>query len=259
MSFGDRERFGGIVRLFGPEGMDRLAAAHACVVGIGGVGVWAVESLARTGIGHLTLIDLDDLCVTNVNRQLHALEETVGRSKIEVMEQRIRSISPACEVHLHHQFLTPSNARNLVVPGMDVVVDAIDAMDAKCSLLATCRAQEIPVVTCGGAGGKREAAKVRVKDLTMATNDRLLRRVRKVLRRDHGFSRDPNAPFGIPAVYCEEDARLLRVDGSVVTEAEEGVRISCDAGLGTASFVTGTVGLLAAGEAVRLLLGETFR
>ncbi|HWY78608.1 MAG TPA: tRNA threonylcarbamoyladenosine dehydratase, partial [Verrucomicrobiae bacterium] len=158
------ERFGGIARLYGPEGLARLRRAHVCVVGIGGVGSWAVEALARSGVGELTLIDLDDVCVSNVNRQLHALDGQIGRPKVEVMAARACAINPECIVHPIAAFFTQANAKELLTPRFDYVLDAIDSSSKKCLLIASCREMGIPVLTAGAAGGRRNPALVRVAD-----------------------------------------------------------------------------------------------
>lgn len=183
------ERFGGIARLVSAEGLQRLRAAHVCVVGIGGVGSWTVEALARSGVGALTLIDLDEVCVTNINRQLHALDGTIGRSKVEVMAERVRLINPDCRVTAVTEFFTEQSAQRLFAPDFTCVVDAIDALGNKCRLLALCRARALPVIACGAAGGRLDATQVRVADLANATRDRLLAEVRKRLRQQHGFPR----------------------------------------------------------------------
>ena len=252
------ERFGGVARLVGREGASRLRSARVAVIGIGGVGTWAVEALARSGVGSLTLVDLDEVCITNVNRQLHAFDGQIGRSKVAAMGERVRSIWAGCEVIQEPRFLTAANVREILARGFDAVIDAIDSVDSKCSLVAACREVGIPVVTCGGAGGKRDSTKVRVADVTEATNDRLLRRLRKKLRQDYGFSRDETIRFGIPSVYSVENAVYPWSDGRICSTVEPGAgaRINCDAGLGTAAFVTGAFGLAAAGEVVRLLTAQ---
>lgn len=251
-----RERFGGVARLVGRRGAERLRGSRVAVVGMGGVGTWAVEALARSGIGGLALIDLDEVCISNVNRQLHALDGQFGRSKVAAMGERIRTIWPGCELVLEERFLSPGNARELLGRGYDAVVDAIDSVEAKCCLLANCREMALRVVTCGGAGGKRDATKVRVADLTKATNDRLLRRVRKKLRQEYAFPRQVDENLAISAVFSEENAVYPWSDGRVCSSVEPGneSRINCDAGLGTAAFVTGAFGLAAAGEVVRQLV-----
>jgi len=249
------DRFGGVARLVGSAGAARLRGARVAVVGVGGVGTWAVEALARSGVGALTLIDLDDVCLTNVNRQLHALEGQIGRPKVAVMGERVRSIWPGCEVLAEERFLSAANAEELLGGGYDAVVDAIDSVDAKCCLLATCRDLGVPMVTCGGAGGKRDPTRIRAADLSEVTHDRLLKRVRKKLRQEHGFPRGERVPAKIPAIYSVENAVYPWSDGRVCAAVEpgSGSRIDCDTGLGTAAFVTGAFGLAAAAEVVRLL------
>src|SRR5690242_14903112 len=146
------ERFGGVARLYGASGLEKLRAAHVCVVGIGGVGTWAAEALARSGVGAITLVDLDEVCVTNINRQLHALTETIGRSKVEVMAERIRAINPECHVETEQKFFNAQTAKELLAPKYDFVLDAIDSVTNKVLLLARCRNRKLPVVACGGAG-----------------------------------------------------------------------------------------------------------
>ena len=180
-------RFGGIGRLFGAAAMERLHAAHVCVVGIGGVGSWVVEALARTGIGALTIVDADDVCVTNINRQLPALTDTVGRPKVSVMAERVRQISPSCRVEERAEFYTKANSDELLGQPFDFVVDCVDRMSIKAHLIHECHARGLRVLTCGSAGGRRDPSQVQASDLGMAGNDELLRQVRRHLRREHGW------------------------------------------------------------------------
>ncbi len=246
------DRFGGLGRLYGGDSLDRLRQAHVCVIGIGGVGSWTVEALARSGVGRLTLVDLDDICVTNINRQLHALDGQIGKFKVDAMAERVRLIHPDCEIQTRNEFFTPQSAESILGGDYNYVVDAIDAVAHKALLIAECRQRGLPIVTCGGAGGKRSAAAVQVDDLGFATNDRLLKMVRKRLRQEHGFSRDEKEPFGVRAVFSTENAVYPWADGQVCATPEPGseLRLNCDAGLGTATFVTGTFGFAAAGEVV---------
>lgn len=245
-------RFGGIGRLFGAAGLARLRATHVCVVGIGGVGSWAVEALARSGVGALTLVDLDDVCVSNVNRQLHALDPEVGRPKVEAMAQRVRGINAGCSIRAVPEFFTESNADALLSGPFDYVLDAIDSVSNKCRLIAMCRSKDLPLVTCGGAGGRRDATAVRVADLAVTTHDRLLQKVRERLRKEFGFPRGAE-PFGVDCVYSPEAPVFPRCDGSVAAEREAGsnLQLNCESGFGTATFVTGTFGFAAAGLIVR--------
>lgn len=251
------ERFSGIGRLYGAGALERLRAARFGVVGIGGVGSWTAEGLARSGVGALTLIDLDDVCVTNVNRQIHALDGQIGRPKVAAMAERIAAISPACAVTAVAEFFTPANAERLLAPGFDCLVDAIDNVDHKCALVAACRERGIPIVVVGGAGGKRDPAAIRTGDLARATHDRLLKRVRKQLRAAHGFpAEETKESFGIPVVFSTEEAVFPWTDGTVCESPEPGspLRLNCESGFGTASYVTGVFGLAAAAEAVKAVL-----
>jgi tRNA A37 threonylcarbamoyladenosine dehydratase len=246
-------RFGGIARLYGRSGLEKLRAAHVCVVGIGGVGTWAAEALARSGVGAITLVDLDEVCVTNINRQLHAFTETVGRSKVEAMAERIRAINPDCRVTAEQKFFNEQTEAELLAPKFDFVLDAIDNVPNKVLLLVRCREKNLPVIACGGAGGRRELTSVRVGDLSQASHDKLLAEVRRQLRQEHGFPAGQSA-MGIACVYSVERTVFPQADGSVCemrSEADDGARLNCNGGLGSATFVTGAFGFAAAGLVVR--------
>ena len=258
VSAGYAERFGGVARLFGTDALARLAAAHVGVVGVGGVGSWVVEGLARSGVGALTLIDLDDVCVTNVNRQLPALDGQIGRPKVTVLAERVRLINPACRVEVAQEYFTAGSAERLLAPRFDFVVDAIDRMSHKALLIAGCRDRGVPVLTIGAAGGRREATKIHAGDIGEAS-DELLRQVRKKLRRDHGFSAGPQkgiCRMGVRCVWSSERPVYPWADGTCAATPEPGstLALDCETGLGTAVFVTGTFGLMAAGEIVRALI-----
>jgi tRNA A37 threonylcarbamoyladenosine dehydratase len=261
------QRFGGLARLYGRSGMERLRAAHVCVVGVGGVGSWTVEALARSGIGALTLIDLDDICVTNVNRQLPALDGAIGRPKIDVLAERVKRIQPECRIECIPQFMTTSTVAELLAPKFDFVVDAIDKLSNKCHLIVGCHERGLPVLTIGGAGGKRDGTAVRVRDLAHTEQDELLRQVRRKLRREYAFtvgthSAPPSAqqPFGIPAVFSPEKPVFPWSDGSCSVEPEPGgsLTLDCASGFGTATHVTGAFGFAAAGEVIRRLVAALF-
>ncbi|MES2572910.1 MAG: tRNA threonylcarbamoyladenosine dehydratase [Verrucomicrobiota bacterium] len=246
-------RFGGLARLYGNAGLERLCAAHVCVIGVGGVGSWVVEGLARSGIGTITMIDLDDVCVTNVNRQLPALDGQIGRPKVDVLGDRMRLINPACELITHTEFFTASTASRFLSTRFDFVVDAIDKLTNKCLIIAGARDRGIPVLTVGGAGGRRDGSAVRVVDLADSTQDELLRQVRRKLRRDFGFPAGPQTPTGVACVYSPEKPLFPWSDGTACATREPGstLTLDCATGFGTAVFVTGAFGFAAAGEVVR--------
>ena len=250
-------RFGGLDRLYGRGSVDVLRAAHVCVVGIGGVGTWTAEALARSGVGRITLIDLDDVCLTNTNRQAHAITETIGRPKVDAMADRVRAINPECAVHAVPAFFTARTAEQLLSPEVpfDVVVDAIDRPKNKALLIVACKARAIAVVTVGGAGGKQDPAAVARGDLASSVRDGLLRQVRWHLRREHGFP--DKGPWGVAAVFSTERAVFPTASGEVCKvggKAKASLRIDCDTGYGSASFVTGTFGFAAASSVVELIL-----
>jgi tRNA threonylcarbamoyladenosine dehydratase len=252
------DRFGGVGRLLGRAGLERLRAAHVCVIGVGGVGSWTVEGLARSGVGALTLVDMDDVCVTNVNRQLPALDGQIGRAKVEALADRVRLINPECRVEAAAEFFTEASAAKLLAPEFDFVVDAIDNMTTKARLIAACRERGRRCLTVGAAGGRRDPTQVCVGDLGDAENDLLLRQVRKKLRRDFGFS--PGATrgrmhFGVRCVWSGERPVFPWADGTCRAQPEPGsnLQLDCESGFGTAVFVTGAFGLAAAGEVVRLI------
>ena len=246
-------RFGGIARLYGQAGLAKLRAAHVMVVGIGGVGTWAAEALARSGVGAITLVDLDEVCVTNINRQLHALTETVGRAKVAVMAERIRAINPDCRLTAEQKFFNEQTADELLAAKFDFIIDAIDNVPNKVLLLVRCRESHFPVVACGGAGGRRELTSVRLGDLSKASYDKLLSEVRRRLRKDHQFPAEHSA-MAVPCVYSVEKTFYPQPDGSVAgtrAKTEAGAKLNCDGGLGSATFVTGAFGFAAAGLVVQ--------
>jgi tRNA A37 threonylcarbamoyladenosine dehydratase len=247
-------RFGGIRRLYSQDGLERLRRAHVCVIGVGGVGSWAVEALARSGLGRLTLVDMDDVCVSNVNRQIHALDGEFKKGKVEVMAERVRAINPDCDAAPLREFLVQSNAGRILSRDLDFVFDAIDSPREKCLIIALCRERGLPVITAGGAGGRRDPTHVRVADLARSEGDRLLQSVRKTLRADYAFPRG-GRKFGVECVFSDEPPVYPQQDGTVCGTRETGsdLRLDCRSGLGTATFVTGTFGFVAAARIVERL------
>lgn len=248
-------RFGGIERLYAHNGLAQLKAAKITVVGIGGVGSWVAEALARSAVGTICLIDLDDICESNVNRQIHALTETVGAFKVEAMAERIAAINPACTVLAETRFFTEKTSEELLDPAPDVLVDCIDSMKAKCLMLATCRDRGIPAITVGAAGGRCDPTRIQSGDLGKSMHDPLLARVRKRLRQEYGFPRKPQAKFGISCVYSDEPMRYP--EHCDAQDPDTSLKLDCETGYGTASFVTGTFGFFAAALAVNHIVRST--
>jgi tRNA A37 threonylcarbamoyladenosine dehydratase len=237
------QRFGGVSRVYGQQALNHFQQLHIVVAGLGGVGSWAVEALARTGIGKLTLIDLDDVCITNINRQLPATDDTIGQLKTEVLAQRVKAINPNCEVKVIDDFLLPENFEEYLT-GADAVLDAIDSVNTKAALVAWCKRRKLRLVVCGGAGGQIDPGMIRVGDLAKAKQDPLLAKVRSQLRRDYGFSKNPKRKWGVDCVYSEEQLRYPVISGELegeVTLQKPGsgsMRMDCSSGFGAAMVVT---------------------
>ena len=247
--------FGGIARIYGREGLERLWESQVCVVGIGGVGSWAAEALARTAIGSITLVDLDEICRTNLNRQVHALEGTVGRAKVDVMRERIQMIHPDCRVDARQVFFTSNTAESVLATRYDYVIDAIDNAPNKCRLIAGCRERQIPIICAGAAGGRRDPNRIVTTDLSRSIHDSLLARVRKLLRKDYGFPGDPKRKFRVDCVFSPEPAVYPQADGTVCAtkDPETDLRLDCESGFGTVSFVTGAFGFALAARVVEAI------
>lgn len=254
-------RFGGIGRLYGQAALTRFCRSHVVVVGIGGVGTWVAEALARSGIGRITLIDLDDICVTNTNRQIHALTATIGDSKVAVMAQRIREINPECQVDEVEDFITLDNLGEYFVGAkdggdIDYVVDCIDAVKQKAALIAWCKRQKIRLVTVGGAGGQTDPTLIQVTDLAKTIQDPLLAKVRNILRREYNFSKNVQRRFQVEAVFSTEQLVYPQADGSVCNtkaSADGSMRMDCASGFGAVTMVTGTFGFMAASRVLSKL------
>ncbi|MCH6257418.1 tRNA threonylcarbamoyladenosine dehydratase [Puniceicoccaceae bacterium K14] len=242
-------RFGGIGRLYGPEGFQRIQEAHVCVIGIGGVGSWVAEALVRSAVGKLTLVDLDDVCESNINRQIHATDGVIGAPKIETMAERCRTINPKCEVRALHTFYTAKTSEEILDTGYDYVVDAIDSVKHKVELIYQCRKRRLPIIVSGGAGGRIDPSQIRVADLTQSYNDKLLQRVRKMLRQNYGFPRETRRRFKVPCVFSPEEV----IDPIACETGDEGGshRLDCSSGYGAATQITGTFGFFAAAHIVK--------
>ena len=265
-------RFGSVKRLYGEAGMTRLEASHVCVIGIGGVGSWVAEALARSAVGNITLIDLDNIAESNVNRQIHALEGEFGKAKVTAMAARIRTINPTCRVHEIEDFVTPENVGNMLGCGFDIVLDAVDDVKAKVAIATYCRTNKVALITTGGAGGRLDATKIKAADLSAVQGDKLLAKVRNLLRRDFNFPKASNAKksakFGILAIYSDE--QTLKPD--VINLKKDAVQANIHAGVGDAQItsisglncagygssvcVTAPFGFAAAGLAIQHLLSK---
>ena len=241
------QRFGGIGRLYTPEGLAILRRSHICVIGIGGVGSWAVEALARSGIGKITMIDMDDICVTNINRQIHAMSGTVAQLKTEAMKERIEKINPECQVEIIDDFITPENITEYLNRGYDYVIDAIDSVRTKAALIAYCKRHKIKLITTGGAGGQTDPTQIQITDLSKTIQDPLASKVRSLLRKEYNFSQNPKRKFGIDCVFS-----------MIFPKMGEGCEISatmnCANGFGAVTMVTATFGFFAVSRVIDKLL-----
>lgn len=267
-------RFGGLERLYGPDSLQKLRGAHVAVAGIGGVGSWCVEALARSGIGAISLIDLDHIAASNVNRQLHALTETLGQAKVVAMAQRIHGINPHCRVNMLDAFVEPDNAAGLFPADVDIIVDGTDQASAKVAMILLARQRGIPVVVCGGAGGKTNPLSLRSGDLSVSLNDALLARLRNTLRRQHrypkaadqaGKPRKRIPKLGVRALWFDQPVLLpaqwqaVSMSPVKVPDAETPVLqgLSC-AGYGSVVTVTAAMGMAAANESMQWVLNGKF-
>ena len=249
-------RFGGIARLYGDAHYQRLSRAHVCVVGIGGVGSWAAEALARSGVGHITLIDLDNVAESNVNRQIHALGEAFGKAKVRAMAERILAINPACVVTEIEDFVTEDNLEAMLGRRYDCIIDAIDQARVKAAMIAWCRRHKVKLITCGGAGGRVDPGRVQVADLARTLQDPLLARVRTLLRKEYGLQMQARKKFGVACVFSTEP---LQPPVSGACDVDAGVAhpqgLNC-AGYGSVVTVTAVFGMHLAAQALAALCDQ---
>jgi len=245
-------RFGGIGRVYGLQGLEKIKNAKILIIGIGGVGSWVAESLARSGVGHQTLVDLDDVCVTNINRQVHALNGTVGKFKVDVMKERILQINPFSEIDTKQCYFNPKNLEAIFDKSYDFVIDACDDFTNKCFLIDHCRRMNLPLVVVGGAGGKTDPSQINVTDMSTSSNDRLLARLRKKLRQDFSFPGENDGDFGVWAVWSRERAVYPTSDGCVTFKPPGMAKnMDCSEGFGSVSFVTGAFAFAATSLVLR--------
>lgn len=255
-----QRRFGGLNRLYGNNALDRLANAHVLVAGIGGVGSWCAEALARSGLGQISLVDLDHVAESNINRQVHALTATLGRAKIQAMAERIQQINPDCKLNLVDNFVDPDNVSDIFKLKPDVVIDCTDQVPAKIAMILTGKQLHIPVLVCGGAGGKTDPMAMRSGDISLATHDALLSRMRNILRKQHNYPKSKThkktpPKMGVWTIWFAQETILPDLWQSGVANqdnvAPQG--LSC-AGYGSIVTITATMGFAAASQALRICL-----
>ena len=249
----ENRRFSGLINLYGSQGLSNLQTAHVVVIGIGGVGSWAVEALARNAIGHITMIDMDVVSESNINRQLPALQSTLGMDKAQVLKSRIREINPDCKVSIIDDFVTVKNVQTTLPEKSDYVLDCIDNFRVKAAIIAHCRQNKISVITVGGAGGQMDPLRIKQMDLSRTEHDALFAKTRKLLRQDYHFPRNPKRTFGIPCVYSDEQVIYSDGKGGLTKEKPElnTSGLSCAGGLGSSMQVTSAFAMVAVARVVR--------
>lgn len=248
-------RFGGVARLYGESGLAQLQAAHIAVIGIGGVGSWAAEAVARNAVGRITLVDLDNIAESNVNRQLHALEGNFGKAKVTAIAERIKWINPLANVIEIEDFVTPENVRTLLNQPFSGIIDCIDDAKAKAAIAAFCKTKKIPLVMTGAAGGRVDATRIKQADLSQVSHDKLLAKVRNLLRKNYGFAKagaGKPSKLGVACVYSDEE--VIKPTIACGTEQHAITGLNC-AGYGSSVCVTAPFGFAAAG----LLLQQVLR
>ncbi|MEE9445540.1 MAG: tRNA threonylcarbamoyladenosine dehydratase [Cocleimonas sp.] len=242
-------RFSGVESLYGKTSLERFTQAHIIVIGIGGVGSWVAEALARNAIGEITLIDMDVVAESNINRQLPALSSTIGKNKIDVMATRIQDINPNCSVNLIDDFISEDNLDELISSGANFVIDCIDNSRVKAALIASCKRRKIKIITVGGAGGQTDPSQIKVSDLSRTEHDPLLSKTRKLLRQNFGFSSNVKRRFAVPCVYSTE--HLKRPQKNINAMA-----LSCAGGLGSSVMVTASFGFIAVALVLKKLMNN---
>lgn len=251
-----QRRFGGVARAYGEAGLKRFSNAHIIVIGIGGVGSWVVEALARNAIGKITMIDMDVIAESNINRQLPAMSNTLGRDKTAVMKERILNINEACEVITIDDFLTEDNISQLIDENTNYVIDCIDNSRVKAALIAWCKRNKLPIITIGGAGGQITPEKIKTADLSRTETDPLLSKTRKILRQNYSFARNPKRRFGVACVFSTEHLNYPSDDGATTQKkpTDKSSDLSCAGGIGSSVIVTATFGFAAVAYVLKKLI-----
>jgi tRNA A37 threonylcarbamoyladenosine dehydratase len=287
-------RFGGMGRLIGKPMLEKLRSSHVCVIGVGGVGGWAAEALVRSGVGEISLVDFDEVCLSNTNRQIQALSDEVGKLKVQVLANRFRLVNPEIKINILDFAFIPDSVEAVLGGNLDVVIDAIDRASNKCLLITECKNRGIPLVVTGAAGGRRNPSLIKISDITEVQEDPLLARVRRILRQKHGFPRATNQKFGLTVVASSERPTLPQEDACELsqdpfesdqmdhnnnqatlptqdnqynqntqvghdTQGSRSGRLDCRTGYGTASFVTGVFGFYTASAAIECLINKSVK
>ncbi len=257
-----QQRFEGLTRVYGTAALDRLQQAHFCVVGVGGVGSWAAEACARSGIGKISLIDHDDIDISNTNRQLHTTVDSLQRAKVEVMRERILSINPDCQCNAIDDLVTRGSIEKFDLFQYDYVIDAIDHASHKLSLMHYCRRHKIRCISTGGAGGRLDPTQIQIADLTICYNDPLLAKIRSTLRQKLGYSRNPKRRYSMDCVFSTEQPLYPAADGTISyakpTQPERS-SLDCATGIGSFVGVTASFGFTAAAHAIRKHVGSALK
>jgi len=252
-------RFAGVDRLYASGAMTTLSQKKVVIAGIGGVGSWVVEALARSGVGALTLIDLDHIAESNINRQIHALGSTLGQAKVQAMASRVADINPTCQVLCHDAFVEPDNVQDVIDADADLVIDCVDQVYAKIAMILACQQRQQALLVCGGAGGKTNALSLRQGDLRDATHDALLARIRHILRKHHGFARSQTKrtpKMGVETFWFDQPTLTPEAWSEGLVNRESGAALAC-AGYGSTVTVTATLGFVVAGQAIERLLKQS--
>ncbi len=252
-----KKRFGGIERLYGQRSLNKLQNSHIAVIGIGGVGSWCAEALARSGVGTITLVDLDEVCITNTNRQIHALATTVGQSKVLIMAERMQLINPELKINQIEDFFTADSIESIFAIQFDGVIDAIDSLSNKALCIVACKERGIPLITIGAAGGRRDPLMVQAKDLGQTIEDQLLYRLRKKLRKNYDYP-GGRKKFGVTAIFSQERPVYPTKAGGICESSSgaDSVKLDCFSGLGSATHVTATFGMIAVSKIIEEVLSE---
>jgi tRNA A37 threonylcarbamoyladenosine dehydratase len=245
------EQFLGTIKIYGEEKFKLIEKSKVLIVGVGGVGSWAAESLARTGVSEITIVDMDDICISNINRQVHSTHLNIGQEKVKAMKERLTTINKNIKVNTVFDFLTASTIDEILEPGFDFVLDSMDSVDNKCLLITRCMNQEIPFITVGAAGNRFDATKIEIRDLNRTINDKMAKRIKRTLKREYGFNRRHENPYRIPCVTSTEE-----INEAVLGPKPDTTRVhNCQTTMGSISHVTATMGLIAAGYIVNKLAG----